>query len=130
MENKEIFLKKIGANIKEIRKTKKQEVKDAAKGLGISVQALGAIENGKTDVNVTRLFEIAKYFEVSFSKVLNVQEGDVFNFTSQNNSGGYHVLNNGVINITDEKLQEHLQNENALLKQKLAVNKALLKKVK
>ena len=49
MENKEIFLKEIGANIKEIRKSKKQEVKDVAHDLKISPQALGNIENGKTE---------------------------------------------------------------------------------
>jgi transcriptional regulator with XRE-family HTH domain len=130
MENKEAFLNKIGANIREIRKSKKQEPKEVAKGLGISVQAYGQIENGGTDLNISRLFEIAKFFDVSFTQVLKVNEGDVFNYSSQNNSGGYHVLNNGVINITDDKLREHLQNENAELRQKLAINEALLKKVK
>ena len=62
MENKELFLKKIGENIKEIRKSRKQEVKFAASGIGISVQAMGAIENGKVDLNISRLFEIARFF--------------------------------------------------------------------
>jgi transcriptional regulator with XRE-family HTH domain len=130
MENKEAFLKKIGINIKKIRESKNQERKEAAKGLDISVQAYGEIENGGTDLNISRLFEIAKFFDVSFTQVLKVNEGDVFNYSSQNNSGGYHVLNNGVINIADDKLREHLQNENEDLKHKLSVNEALLKKVK
>ena len=130
MENKEVFLKKVGANIRDIRKLKKKEPKDVAKGLSMSVQAYGKIENGGTDLNISRLFEIANFFDVGFTQILKVNEGDVFNYTSQNNRGGYHVLNNGVINITDEKLRDHLINENAELRQKLAVNEALLKKVK
>ena len=46
MKNKEEFLKKVGLNIKQIRKTKNQEVKEAAVGLGVTVQTVGAIENG------------------------------------------------------------------------------------
>jgi transcriptional regulator with XRE-family HTH domain len=130
MENKEAFLKKIGANIKEIRKSKKQEVKDAASGLGISVQALGAIENGKVDLNVTRVFEIAQYFKVDSSKILNVKQGDVFNFSSQNNSGGYHVQTIGVLNVTDENLKNYFENDIAQLKEKIIFFEGALKKGK
>ncbi len=130
MENKDAFLKKIGANIKEIRKSKNYEPKAVASGLNMSVQAYGKIENGGTDLNISRLFEIAQFFDVSFTQVLKVNEGDVFNFSSHNNSGGYHVQTIGVLNVSDEKLYEYLLNENIELKQKIAVNETLLKKVK
>ena len=97
-----MFLKKIGANIRDIRKLKKQEPKEATKGLGISVQAYGKFENGGTDFNITRIFDIAQYYKVEIGELLKVHQGDTFNFTSQNNSGGYHVLNKGVLNVTDE----------------------------
>jgi transcriptional regulator with XRE-family HTH domain len=119
MKNKEEFLKKVGLNIKQIRKAKKQEVKEAASGLGITIQAVGAIENGKVDLNISRLFEIAQYFEVDYSKILSVENGDVFNFTSQNNSGGYHVLNRGILNFSDETLRNYFENELAQLKEKI-----------
>ena len=128
MENKEIFLKKIGRNIKEIRKLKKQEVKDAASGLGISVQAYGKIENGFTDLNVSRLFEIAKFFDVSFTQVLKVNEGDVFNFNTQNNSGGYYVQTLGVLNVTEENLKSSFENDVAYLKEKIKFFEEVLKK--
>jgi transcriptional regulator with XRE-family HTH domain len=128
MENKESFLKKIGANIKEIRKSKKQEVKEAAMGLGISVQAYGKIENGGTDLNISRLFEITKFFEVNFTEVLKVKEGDILNFTSQNNSGGYHVQTIGVLNVTDETLKTYFENDIAQLKEKVAFFENALKK--
>jgi transcriptional regulator with XRE-family HTH domain len=130
MENKEAFLKKIGANIRGIRKLKKKEPKDAASGLGISVQAYGKIENGGTDLNISRLFEIAKFFDVSFTQVLKVNEGDVFSFSSQNNSGGYHVLNNGVLNVTDETLKTYFENDIAQLKEKIIFFEGALKKSK
>lgn len=128
MENKEIFLKKIGRNIKEIRKLKKQEVKDAASGLGISVQAYGKIENGCTDLNVSRLFEIAKFFDVSFTQVLKVNEGDVFNFNSKNNSGGYYVQTLGVLNVTEENLKSSFENDVAYLKEKIKFFEEAFKK--
>jgi transcriptional regulator with XRE-family HTH domain len=88
MENKEAYLKRLGTNIREIRKLKKQEVKEAAKGIGVTVQALGALENGKVDFNISRIFEIAQYYKVEMAEILKVNRGDTFNFTSQNNSGG------------------------------------------
>ena len=53
MENKTEFLRIVGANIKSIRKKKNIEVKEVAVGLGITVQAFGAIENGKVDLNLS-----------------------------------------------------------------------------
>jgi transcriptional regulator with XRE-family HTH domain len=130
MENKDAFLKKIGANIKEIRKSKKYEPKAVAVGLGMSVQAYGKIENAGTDLNISRLFEIAKFFDVSFTQVLKVNEGDIFNYSSQNNSGGYHVLNNGVLNVTDETLKTYFENDIAQLKEKIIFFEGALKKSK
>jgi transcriptional regulator with XRE-family HTH domain len=130
MENKETLLKKIGANIRDIRKLKKKESKDAAKGLGISVQAYGKIENGGTDLNISRVFEIAKFFDVSFTQVLKVNEGDVFNYSSQNNSGGYHVQTIGVLNVTDETLKNYFENDIAQLKEKIIFFEGALKKGK
>lgn len=128
MENKSAFLKKIGENIKYIRKAKKLEVKEVAPGLGISPQAYGAIENGKVDLNITRVFEIANYFSVDFSEFLNLKEGDIFNFTSQNNSGGYHVQSVGVLNVSDENIRSYLQEDISQIKQKIFFFEEALKK--
>jgi transcriptional regulator with XRE-family HTH domain len=130
MENKEEYLKRIGDNIKEIRKFKKQEVKEAAKGLDITVQALGALENGKVDFNITRIFDIAQYYKVQIAEILNVKGGDTFNFTSQNNSGGYHVQTIGVLNVTDEALKNYFENDIAQLKQKIVFFEEAIKKGK
>lgn len=128
MDNKDEFLKRVGANIRELRKLKNPEVKQAASALGISPQALGAIENGKVDLNVSRVFEIAQYFKVEFSTLLNVENGDHYNFSSQNNTGGYHVLNKGVLNVTDETLKNYFENDMVQLKQKIEFFEDALKK--
>jgi transcriptional regulator with XRE-family HTH domain len=125
-----VFLKKIGDNITKIRESKNQERKESAKGLGISVQAYGEIENGGTDLNISRLFEIAKFFDVSFTQVLKVNEGDIFNFSSQNNSGGYHVQTIGVLNVTDETLKNYFENDIAQLKEKIIFFESAFKKGK
>ena len=117
MENKEKFLKEIGNNIQKIREEKRIERKAVAKNLDISPQAFGEIENGHVDLNVSRLFEIAKYLEVPFAQILNYS-GDVLNFTSQNNSGGYHVQKVGVINTTNESFLDSLKNDLEIIKKK------------
>lgn len=130
MENKDEFLKMIGTNIRELRKLKNQEVEQTACALGISPQALGAIENGKVDLNVSRVFEIAQYFKVEYSQLLNIEKGDHYNFSSQNNTGGYHVLNKGVLNVTDETLKNYFENDMAQLKQKIEFFEEAFKKGK
>ncbi len=130
MENKNLFLKKIGENIKEIRKSKMQEVKEVARGLGITVQALGAIENGKTDLHISRLYEIANYFKVEFDVLLKTKVGDIFNYSSQNNSGGYHIQSIGVFNISDENLKTYLETDLAAIKEKIVFFEEALKNKK
>ena len=101
MENKDKFLKAVGNNIRTIRTRKGIERKEAASGLGITIQAYGEIENGHVDLNISRLFEISNLFQVTFSEILNVS-GDTMNYTSQNNTGGYHVQKVRVMNTTDD----------------------------
>ncbi|MFN0254555.1 helix-turn-helix domain-containing protein [Pedobacter ureilyticus] len=43
---------------------------EVANALKISVAALSKIENGQTDINLSRLAQIAKYFEVSISSII------------------------------------------------------------
>jgi transcriptional regulator with XRE-family HTH domain len=103
MENRELYLKNIGNNIRAIRLEKKLEIKQVAAMLDISIQAYGKIENGKTDLNISRLFEIANLLKVEFAQILHTN-GDTLHFNSQNNSGGYHVQKVGVLNTVDDSL--------------------------
>jgi transcriptional regulator with XRE-family HTH domain len=112
--NKNELLKKVGENLRNIRKEKQVEIKEVVKLLNITPQAYGNIENGKADISISRLADIANLFNVDFNQILNTK-GDSISYNSSSNSGGYHV-NNGTINITQEKVLEDMHDEIALLK--------------
>jgi transcriptional regulator with XRE-family HTH domain len=64
----------IGENIKQLRLAKAKGQTEVARALDISVAALSKIENGQTDINVSRLAQLAKYFEVSINAIITRQE--------------------------------------------------------
>lgn len=64
-------MKHIGHNVKALRLKRGWSQGDAAKILGISIPAFSKIETGNTDINLTRLFELAKMFEVSVLDILS-----------------------------------------------------------
>ena len=65
------LITEVGSNIRQLRLDKGKGQTEVAKALGISVAALSKIENGQTDINLSRLIQIAKYFEVSVTSVLS-----------------------------------------------------------
>lgn len=65
------MISEIAANIKQLRLEKAKGQTEVAKALKISVAALSKIENGQTDINLSRLAQIAKYFEVSVGSIIS-----------------------------------------------------------
>lgn len=65
------LISEIGAKIKQLRLAKAKGQMEVANALKISVAALSKIESGQTDVNFSRLAQIAKYFEVSVSSIIS-----------------------------------------------------------
>lgn len=65
------LISEIAANIKQLRLAKAKGQTEVANALKISVAALSKIENGQTDINVSRLAQIAKYFEVSVGSIIS-----------------------------------------------------------
>ncbi|MHA4895187.1 helix-turn-helix domain-containing protein [Pedobacter sp. PWIIR3] len=65
----------IGKNIKQLRQRKNWNQSDVAKQLNISTPAFSKIETGITDVNFSRLEQIATLFEVPLSTLLS-HDGD------------------------------------------------------
>jgi transcriptional regulator with XRE-family HTH domain len=63
--------KQIGENIKQLRLSKNLGQGKVAKSLSISVAALSKIENGLTDINLSRLAQIAQLFEVSIFELIS-----------------------------------------------------------
>lgn len=67
------LITEVGSNIRQLRLDLGKGQTEVAKALGISVAALSKIENGQTDINLSRLIQIAKYFEVSIASVISTE---------------------------------------------------------
>lgn len=64
----------VGKNIRTLRHRRGWSQEDIASRLGISIPAFSKIETGVTDVNLSRLEQIAKIFEVSVVNLLALDE--------------------------------------------------------
>jgi len=69
-----IKMEHIGKNIKQLRQKRNWNQSDVAKQLNISTPAFSKIETGITDVNFSRLDQIAQLFEVPIATLLSVNE--------------------------------------------------------
>lgn len=70
----------IGKNIRQLRQQNGWSQGEVAKRLMISVPAFSKIETGITDVNISRLDQIAKLFEISTLDILslgNLKSADI-----------------------------------------------------
>lgn len=65
------LISEIGAHIKQLRLAKAKGQTEVANALKISVAALSKIENGQTDINLSRLAQIAKYFGVAVGSIIS-----------------------------------------------------------
>lgn len=65
------LISEIGSSIKQLRLAQAKGQTEVASALKISVAALSKIENGQTDINLSRLAQIAKYFEVSIGSIIS-----------------------------------------------------------
>ncbi|MCJ0743146.1 helix-turn-helix domain-containing protein [Pedobacter montanisoli] len=74
------LVKEIGKNIRQLRLDADKGQTEVAKALDISVAALSKIESGLTDLNISRLAQIAKYFKVS---VISIISKDIVSGASQ-----------------------------------------------
>ncbi len=60
--------------IKNIRKLKNWSQEEIADKLGITASGYGSIERGDTDVNISRLKDIAELFGMDLSELFDSQE--------------------------------------------------------
>jgi transcriptional regulator with XRE-family HTH domain len=67
--------------IKFIRSSKGWTQEDVAEKLDISTHAYSKIERGETDVNFSRLQQIAKVMEIELPHLLGLNEKNIFNIT-------------------------------------------------
>jgi len=77
--------------IRFVRQAKGLTQEEVAEKLDMSVNGYGDIERGETDVNLSRLKQIAQLFEMSLSQLFWLDEKNVFNVLGSNNTGiGQH----------------------------------------
>lgn len=68
------LIHEISAKLKKLRLDQKIGQTEVANALGISVAALSKIENGLTDLNISRLAQMATYFQVPMSSIFGEGE--------------------------------------------------------
>src|SRR5882757_744954 len=75
--NKKTANKSIGKSIRILRHQHGWSQEDIANRLGISIPAFSKIETGVTDVNLSRLEQIANIYEVSVVQLLSMDAEEV-----------------------------------------------------
>lgn len=80
------LLKQLGQKIREVRTEKDIPIKEIAYNIGITTQAYGNIENGKTDLSISRLLEIASELKVHYSRLLDIEKAETYNHSGDNSS--------------------------------------------
>jgi transcriptional regulator with XRE-family HTH domain len=77
--------------IRLVRQAKGLTQEEVAEKLAMSVNGYGDIERGETDVNLSRLKQLANLFEMSLPQLFSLDEKNVFNVLGSNNTGiGQH----------------------------------------
>jgi transcriptional regulator with XRE-family HTH domain len=76
----------IGKKIKQLRQKRDWNQGDVAGKLNLSIPAMSKIETGVTDINIARLIQIARVFEISLMELLSIDNEYAFYVESQESS--------------------------------------------
>ena len=95
-------------NIRFFRQAKNWTQEDMAYRLNMSSNGYGGIERGETDVNLSRLVQIADLFEIKLSELFGFDGKNVLNFGA-NNSGTQTQHNNQSYCTIGACTPEHIQ---------------------
>jgi transcriptional regulator with XRE-family HTH domain len=104
----------IGNNIRRIREIKNYTQEAVADMVGMSVSAYGDIERGKSDVNFTRLGEIAAALEVKPEEIVN------FSSVTYNNT-----INDGENTVHNQNTINNMIPENMMLLERAVFDKMM-----
>ncbi|MDM8558161.1 helix-turn-helix transcriptional regulator [Candidatus Parabeggiatoa sp. HSG14] len=88
MPNSEYLFMELPQKLKLIRSVKNWTQEEVAEKLGISIHAYAKIERGETDVNFSRLQQIAEVMEIGLSQLFGLDEKNVFNLAGNYNTQG------------------------------------------
>jgi len=89
---------KIGSNIKKIRLDKNLPTKQVCYDLDLSLSAYNNIEKGLTDISITRVLQIADYFNVNYTELLSLEKITNYYINPTANSTGIGTNNGDIIN--------------------------------
>ena len=125
METTTAVKQQIGANIKKLRLEKNIPTKQVCNDLDLSQSAYSNIEKGLTDISITRILQIADYFQVNYTEILSLEKVTNYYINPTDNSTGIqnnncHITNKDVdtFTITIENLKDevkYLREQNTLL---------------
>jgi transcriptional regulator with XRE-family HTH domain len=108
--------------LKLIRTLKNWTQEEVADKLGISTHAYAKIERGETDVNFSRLQQIAEVMNIELSQLFGLDEKSVFTFISDQNNhyNNQCVDNNWNVNSSSNdqiECKHQLEKANLMLEQ-------------
>ena len=124
---------KINEKIKLIRSLKSWTQEEVANKLGITTHSYAKIERGETDVNFSRLQQIAEVMEIDLLQLLALDEKSIFNINEYHSQSQIICLNSSMeqsenkhelekANLIIEQLKkeiEYLNQNNEFIKQQL-----------
>ena len=115
--------------IRLVRQLKGWSQEEVASKLEMSQNGYGCIERGETDINLSRLEQIATLFGVKLADLLELTEQGVLNLACEQNQSNWHIGSSAyealqlwtelekqqLINAQKDKEIEYLKQINALL---------------
>ncbi|MDO9106881.1 MAG: helix-turn-helix transcriptional regulator [Methylovulum sp.] len=105
----------IHEKIRQVRLLKGWSQEEVATRLGMSLNGYGSIERGETDVNLSRLEQIAELFGVKLANLFEVNEKSVLNLACEQNQSNWHI---GSCSPEYQHLQAELEIQQLLNEQK------------
>ncbi len=100
--------------IKFIRMFKDWSQEEMAEKLQMTLNGYTKIENGKVDVSLSRLKQIAETFEIELAQLFGLNDKNIFNFIENHNSSIHHQQH--TVHITNQ-----LENQHELEKARLII---------
>lgn len=115
-------MEQLGEKLRILRSIKGLSQENIAQMLGISLTAYAKIEQGKTDINYSRLVQIAEKLEIPLKSLVSLGEGNIYVMNDLNN------VNSVVLGNKDAELEAKIR-ENMILIESLQKEVAYLKKI-
>lgn len=101
--------------IRLVRQLKGWSQEEVASRLEMSPNGYGSIERGDTDINLSRLEQIAELFGIKLSDLFELSEKNVFNLACEQNQSNWHIGSNAP---DYEHLKSELERQLLIVEQK------------